>query len=327
LDCSEQKAIGFLPKSVINHTGKNTSETIAGGDIRIFTIKTDGSNIEEMSFIQPLANPTKRGLTLRNISSIKEEILLRSTFFQHFDRIIIDWKYLYGKENAIISKESGWIKRQGLKLIVDFSSGINLFPDLRLVNNDSLEFLKSMKAIKSVIDKMNLLGAGDLILKKHRMIENNFSKEKYSESLQKTLKDICQYSATYKINVHLRTTSGRNGLNLEQASALIHSVKEPNFYIAPVTALILKDPQEVEKNIALLKNLKFRLFLVGAPEEDLFGTHWNNTKAIINFPDQQVLKKLFFTVPGSIMVLEGVYHGPDEEYMDVKILDNLENDD
>ena len=171
---------------------------------------------------------------------------------------------------------------------------------------------------------MNLLGASDLILKKHRMIENNFSREKFYESLQSTLKEICQYSVKYKINVHLRTASGRNSIKLEQASALVQSVNEPNLYIAPATAFILNNPDEFEKNLALLKNLKFRIFLVGAPEKDIFGTHWNHTKPITDFPDQQAIKKLLMSNSESAMVLDALYHGPDEEYMDIKTIENLQ---
>ncbi|GAH10163.1 unnamed protein product, partial [marine sediment metagenome] len=65
---------------VVNQTGKNSAKTIAGGDIRIFSVTTKGSNVEEIPFIPLTSNPTKRGLTLRNISSVKEEILLRPTF-------------------------------------------------------------------------------------------------------------------------------------------------------------------------------------------------------------------------------------------------------
>lgn len=323
LDCTEQKAIGFLPKSVVKQTGKNSRKTIAGGDIRIFTIKTEENNIEAIPYIQALANPVKRGLSLRNISSIKEEILLRPTFFQHFDRIIIDWKYLYEKEESILAKESGWINRQGLQLIVDFSSGINLFPDLRLVNNDSLEYIRSMEAVKAVIDKMNLLGAKDLILKKHRMIENNFTSEKFNESFQNTLKEICRYSEKYKINVHLRMVSGRNGGNLEQTSALVQSVKEPNLYVAPVTAHILNNPDEFGNSLELLKNLKFRIVLISAPEKDIFGTLWNISKPISDYPDQQALKKLLMSNPESALVLDGIFNGPDDEYLDIKTIEKL----
>jgi hypothetical protein len=180
-----------------------------------------------------------------------------------------------------------------------------------------------METIKSVIDKMKLLGASDLILKKHRMIENNFTREKFYESFKSTLKEICKYSVKHKINVHLRTSSGQNSLNLEQASVLVDSVNEPNLYVAPVTALILNNPNEFEKNSALLNNLKYRIFLVATPEKDIFGTQWNNTKPITDFPDQQTLKKLLLSNPESTLVLEALYHGPDEEYMDLKTLENL----
>ncbi len=321
LDCSEQKAIGYLPKSVVNKTGKNTGKTISGGDIRIFTVKIEENNMEDIPFIQPVPNPVNRGLTLRNISSIKEEILLRPTFFQHFDRIIIDWKYLLEKEKSILANESGWINRQGLKVIVDFSSGINLFPDLRLVNNDSLEYNRSMEDIKSVIDKMAVLGASDLIITTHRTIENNFTMEKFNESLQNTIKEICRYSAKYKINVNLRMTSGRNSANLEQISALVKSVNEPNLYVSPVAALILDNPDEFGKNLALLKNLKFRILLVGAPEKDIYGTLWNINKPINDFPDKQALKQLLLSNPECALVLDGLYCDPDVEYKDIKTIE------
>ena len=118
---------------------------------------------------------------------------------------------------SILANESGWINQQGLKLIVDFSSGLNLFPDLRLVNNDSLEYVRSMESIKSVIDKMTVLGASDLIITRHRMIENNFTREQFFKSLNHTLKEICQYSAKNDINVNLRITSGSNAATLEQS--------------------------------------------------------------------------------------------------------------
>ena len=51
---------------------------------------------------KPVSNPVNRGLPLRNIISVKREILLRPTFFQHFDRITVDWKYLSDKEKSAL---------------------------------------------------------------------------------------------------------------------------------------------------------------------------------------------------------------------------------
>jgi hypothetical protein len=322
LDCAEQKAIGFQPKSVISKAGKNTGKIITGGDVRIFNIKLEENNMEEIPFIQPTPNPVGRGLTLRNISSVKEEILLRPTFFQHFDRVVIDWKYLRDKEMSVLTNESGWIKLQGLKLIVDFSSGINLFPDLRLVNNDSPEYGRSIESIKSIIDKMAVLGASDLILTTHRMIENNFTREEFTKSMQNTIKEICQYSAKQKINVNLKLASGRNPGNLEQMSTLVSSVNEPNLYVSPAAALLLGNPDELNKNITLLKKMKLRNLFVSSPEKDIYGTLWNINKPISDFSDKQALNRLLSTSLEGALILDGIYCDQDEEYLDIKIIEN-----
>ncbi len=323
IDCSEQKAIGFQPKIVVSKAGKNTGKTIAGGDVRIFNIKIEGNNIEDIPFIQPSPNPVNRGLTLRNITSVKQEILLRPTFFQHFDKVIIDWKYLVNKDKAIIAEESGWINRQGLKVIVDFSSGINLFPDLRLVNNDSLEFNRSMATIKSVIDKMAVLGARDLVLTTHRTVENNFTNEEFEESIKNTIKEICRYSAREMINVNLKMTYGRNAANLGQISSIVKSVNEANLYVSPATALILSNPDEFDKNLALLKNLKLRLLFVSAFEKDIYNSLWNINKTISDFPEKQKLKLMLSANPESTLILDAIYCDRDEEYLDIKTIENL----
>jgi len=322
IDCSEQNAVGFLPKTVINHTGKNNSKTIAGGAIRIFSVKTEDKSIDDIAFIQPKPNPVNRGLTLRNISSIKEEILLRPTFFQHFDRIIIDWKYLFEKEKTVLEAESGWIKRQGLKVIVDFSSGINLFPDLRLINNDSIEFNRSLEVIKSVIDKMGILGAEDLIICAHRSVENNFSEQQFNESIKNTIKEICQYCGKLNINVNFRMTPGRNPGNLEQISSFVSQVNEPNLYVAPVAALLLENTDKFGKNLELLQNFKYRILLVAAPEMDIYGTLWNLNKQITSFPDQLTLKKLLQANPKCALMLDGICNTKDEEYLEIKLVEN-----
>ena len=323
VDCSEQKATGFLPKSEINNTGKNSKTTIAGGDIRIFTIQLEENNIKEIPYIKPQPNPVNRGLALRNISSVKKEILLRPTFFQHFDRVLIDWKYLLEKEQSVLANESGWMSRQGLKLIVDLSSGINLFPDLRLVNNDPLEFNRSLEMIKSVLDKMAVLGVEDLILSSHRLVENNFTEKEFDESMHQTIKVLCHYAAKHNINVNFKMAPGRKPGNLQQVEAFVKSVNEPNLFVAPVTASILGNSETIGQNVDLLKSLKFRILLVAAPERDIFGTLWNTNKPITDFEPKAEIKQVLSTNPESTLILDGLYNSQDEEYKDIRSIENL----
>ena len=45
-----------------------------------------------------------RLLPLRRATSIKEEILARPTFFEHFDGVCVDWSYLHEREKAALPK-------------------------------------------------------------------------------------------------------------------------------------------------------------------------------------------------------------------------------
>ncbi|MFA7491617.1 MAG: TIM barrel protein, partial [Mariniphaga sp.] len=259
---------------------------------------------------------------LRNISSIKEEILLRPTFFQHFDRVVIDWKYLQQKEKSFLAEESGWIKRQGLKLIVDFSSGINLFPDLRLVNNHP-EYAQSMATIKSVIEKLNILGAKDMIITTHRKVENNYSEQQFDESIRKSVKEICQNATKYGINVHLRITPGSSPYSVKQSQEFVEKINEPNFYVAPSTALILYNQADYKIAPESLKNMKMRILLVSAPETDPYGKLWNVNMPIHNFPNKQAIKQVLGTISDCVLLLDGIYDDKNEEYLDIKSIINL----
>jgi hypothetical protein len=325
IDCEEKKAIGYLPKNVKNSTGENTKGTISGGDIRIFSVKIVEKNIELIPRIYPLPNPQNRGINLGKVLSVKEEILLRPTFFQHFDRVMIDWKYLFQREDSVLSEESGWIKQQGLKVLVDLSSGINLFPDLRLVNNDSGEYVHSLKIIKCVIDKMALLGANDLIMTTHRSIENNFTPAQFKESLTKTMKELCQYSARHNINIHLRLTVARDPLTLEEAAELVSSISEPNFFVAPSLALMLSDATDREKMRDALRNLKFSILLISAYEKDIRGELWNLNLPLNKYGSKKEVIDLLQWAPGKIQMLDALYKNKDEEYEDVRFLDESIN--
>jgi hypothetical protein len=323
IDVSERKATGFLPKSVRQDPGGNTGKSIAAGDVRIFRVEMDESNFEVMPFIQPVSNQVNRGLSMGNSSSLKSEILLRPTFFEHFDRVTVDWKYLYNKEKSALQQESVWIKSQGLKIIVDLSSGINLFPDLRIVNNDSAEYSKSMAVIRSVIEKMSLLGAGDIILTSHRTIENNFTDEEFSKSVVNTLKVICQEVAGRGINLHLRLCPGKFASQPEQAKNLQLLVDEANFYIAPSLAMLAGDPENLKKNIEILNDLKYSILFIAAPEKDMNGKLWNTSFPLFKYKQYDDIKPVLQMAKDKILLLDGIYNDKDEEYLEIKNLEEL----
>ncbi|MEG1543754.1 MAG: hypothetical protein RR382_04410 [Tannerellaceae bacterium] len=190
-DCSEMKAIGYAPKVTnVKLVGQNTANKIAGGNVRIFLVQLNGEAVKLLPEVVPVANPSGRALVLRNVLNAKEEILSRPTFFAHYDRVVLDWRYLSTKEKEALQQESGWLTRQKVKISVDLTSGLNLFPDLRIVNNDPPLYQKSMNIMKGIIDKMALLGADELLIASQRSVENNYTPQQFKASLIESFQEL-----------------------------------------------------------------------------------------------------------------------------------------
>ncbi len=177
LDQSEKTAVGYLPEGIHGaRLGTNGKDRIAGGDVRIFSIRLSERDVGVIPHIVPPPRPLRRALPIRNAVLIKEEILKRPTFFQNYDSVVVDWKYLWERKPEALRKEAQWIGLQNLRVMVDLTSGIDLYPQLRLIDNSSPDYADSRAVIRDVMDKMQILRARDLILSLHRFPENNFTR-------------------------------------------------------------------------------------------------------------------------------------------------------
>ena len=209
LDTAERAETGFVPAgSERVPLGTNTASTIAGGDIRIFAVRVNETGVAEVSHRAPGPRPKGVVLSLRDARSIKEEILRRPTFFQHFDGVMVDWRYLHEREKDALAREAGWIKRQGLVVMADLSAGINLYPDLRLLDNVHADYEASMAAIADVMAKMQIIGARQLLLSLHRLPENNY--EGGWEGFAPALKRLAVEAAGHGITLYLRGAPGKS---------------------------------------------------------------------------------------------------------------------
>ena len=324
-DCTEMKAVGYTPKVMLNiPLGKNRSNQIAGGNVRIFRVRlSNDAQIEVMPVCQPTPNKTGRSLVLRNILNIKEEILSRPTFFEHYDRAVIDWRYLHQREKAILEEESGWLKRQQLKLTVDLTSGLNLYPDLRIVNNDATFYEKSMNTMKTIIDKMACLGADELLISTQRKIENNYTMEQFDSSLRESFQVLADYATKKNIRLILRQSVGRTPDTLEGLQLLVQDVNRPNFTLAPALSLMVDHQQDLEADLKRLKQMNIRDFLISIPQKDIHGQLWNSNAPIHTTTCPEVVKKILKQFPDAHYIMDGLYASPDEEYLDCKFIDTF----
>jgi len=322
IDAAERDAQGFVPEGVAaTALGRNTPTTIAGGDFRVFDVRVKETAIVEIAHEVPSPRPRLRALTLRGPRSIKEAILARPTFFEHFDGVVVDWRNLHERERAALQHEAGWINRQGLRVYVDLSSGIDLYPTLRLIDNDPDEYGRSMAVINDVLDKAKILGARDVILSLHRHPENNFSGEQTQAAFVSALQAICARAAGRGITLHLRTALARPPWNLGEMKTLLDRVGAKNLKVAASTAVLGHDGASVET----VRNLKDRLglWLVAGPGDDVTGTFWNAHVPVHRIASTDSIARWLSLAPDVPVASDAVLENQDEEYLEARALDRL----
>jgi len=320
LDQSEKGAIGYVPEGLEKaDLGKSGKKTIAGGDIRIFAVRVREENVEEIAHVAPPARPQGRALVLREARSVKEEVLARPSFFEHFDSVVVDWRYLRERGKEDLEREDGWIGLQKLKLFIDLTSGINFYPNLRLVDNIRADYLASLAAIEDVMGKMEILRAHDLILSLHRYPENNFTRQQSWQSFETTLRQLCERASRQEVTVHLRLSLSKPPEDLDKAVEFVERVGAANLRLAPSTSFLLAKKTNLSEARRLLKD-KVGLWLVDTPRVDIVGRVWNGHASIRGYQDRQSLAKILSLAPQAPLVLDGVYKNHDDEYMDAKSL-------
>jgi hypothetical protein len=308
---SEKEAVGYTPEGVDGRgIGANSETTIAGGEIRIFTVKVREQGVRATIGGAPAPRPRGRVLPLRHIESIQREILARPTFFEHFDGVLVDWRYVGEREESALRKEAGWLRRQGVNIYVDLSSSVNLYPELRLINNFEPDYQASLGAITNVINKMPALGAHDLLISLHRHPENNFSDTQTKDELVITLRRLAAEAAARHITVHLRMTFGKPPWSLGEAWALMDRVGATNLLLASATALMSgADYPRVSKN-------RLGLWLVAGARRDIAGAVWDTHAPWREGINAGKAPLWHTTAPEVPVVFDAVYTNQDEEYLD-----------
>jgi hypothetical protein len=322
LDSAETSAAGCWPEGVSGpDLGRDTEHTIAGGSMRVFQIKVREASLEEIPHLPPPRRPTGRILPVGHPNSIKAAILARPTFFEHFDGIVADWRYLHDREIQTLKDEADWLGRQRLRIMVDLSSGLNLYPTLRIINNLTDDYAASMAMITNLIVKMEAFGARDLILSLHRYPENNFTDEQSLTSFKSTLNTLATEASRHSIALHLRLTLGKPPWNLEAADTLLSQIDANNLRLAVSTALLAND-RPTPKQERILRE-RTGLWLAAGSERDFTGSLWNVHAPLSQVQNLAPTANLIKLCPRAPILCDTVFNTFDEEYQAAQALDRV----
>jgi hypothetical protein len=312
-----------LPEGIdASSPGFSSSDRIAGGDVRVFAVRVKEAGVTEIPSVAIPPQPRGLAVPLRQGASIEEQILAQPSFFEHFDGVVVQGRYLLERESSALRDEAAWLRSQGVRLFVDLSAQVDLYPGLRLIDNLPADYQASMKAIADVLDKMCLFGAHDLILSLHRYPENNFTGAQTQAAFETTLRALARQAASNLITIHLRMAFGKPPSTLADLNALLDKVGSSNLRMAASTALLARTTDSPQAR-QILKD-KLGLWLVAASRTDAAGVLWDAHAPLHQAPDLGPIAAWLAAAPERPMLLDSVTSNSDEAYLEALQLAGLQ---
>ncbi len=313
IDISERSEIGFLPEGFEKtDCGKHSDKTIAGVDVRIFEVRVQEQNVVEIPHNIPDPNPKNRFLSLRGHRPLKEQILMRPSFFQYFDGVVIDWKYLHERTAETVKKEAAWLHRQKVRIAVDFTSGMNLFPDLRLVKNDMPEYEKSLRMIREVIDKAAIWNAETVIIRGHNP-PTIYDEQQAFKDMREAYAFLGKYAQSKKITLAIRigTCYPRDITEMKQVAEA-----DPDHTIRFIPSLShLNELFGINPSKENLDKTAF--ILMTSALNDLFnGVYWTENAPLYKGISETDAFKIIHKCKDIPLFFDAFYENQDEEYRD-----------
>jgi hypothetical protein len=314
IDPRAKKAVGYWPTGhEKNAGGESRKTTIAGGDIRLFSISVKE---EDVQVLPPVAAPTSirdRFLAFRNVRHLKEAVLASPTFFHHFDGAMVDWTYLRDRDRVRAEYEAGWLTRQRLRVLADLRPGLNFYPDLTLLDTLQFRYDESATAIDDILDKMVLLGSLGAVVSLHRSPENHCDADRAHDRFLAGVRDLCRRAGERGITLYLESHPHKWHAKTEDMLCFIDKVNASNLRFALNAAHAVMMGEKVAKLIAAAGD-RLGLVLLSAPRVDAFGQQYDAHLPIHTADwDPAPLKAL--NVP---LVLDADYRSWDDTYRDIK---------
>ena len=339
LDQADKRQLGYLPDGYQGTPlGNSTASTIAGADTRLFAVSlSDSSSLHFLPHIQPKPPPTGVGLHLRNIhGSIRQEVLLMPTFFQHFSMVVVDADYVMSRDELSLKQEGQWLQSQGLEVTVDATPSINVFPDLRLTRDSFGLHNTTLSAFTSLLHKMAALGSHNLTLSLHAFTAGKTQAE---ADFNATLHFITHLATPLNITVSM-LDARKNPFELLPLSRALDSYGLPDMSIVLNLARLISYGEGAKPDSIIQR--RSPLLYVSAPAWDSLGIGYalNLPISCANSTGRAQVADMLRHVctlrlcpyqggptpssrPVYPLILDGAYKNHDELLADVQLLEKI----
>jgi sugar phosphate isomerase/epimerase len=218
----------------------------------------------------------------------------------------VDWTYLLKRDAEQIKRDRPWLERQQLRVLVDFTSGLNHFPELTLLDLLPAPYAESVARMDDVLSKMKLAGATDAVIATHMPPEMGATPDQIEESFKRDLRDLCRRAKERGITLYLQNRPGRWRGSVPEVLRLIDDLGADNLLFALNTSLA--DIREASTQAGN----RLGMVLASAPGKSVGEMQRPVSEGGL---DLAALEKV--QVP---VVLDGAHAGPDDVFRDEQAL-------
>jgi hypothetical protein len=310
----ERESVGYWPMEYTgNDGGSDDASNIAGGQMRLFAVEIDEAQLR----CKPaLAMPKPHGNWLVSMprgGRMQTEILQCPTFSQNYSGLKIEWDYLLEADKQQLERESAWLRRQKTDIVVDFSSGLNFYPDLTLLNSFPPYFNDSAAKMEDVFDKMIMLGASKAIITLHRKPDNHWGRERTEEEFVLQVGRLCDAASKRGISILLQPHATRWVDTTARANEFLDAVGHENLRIALNTGHLLIAGEDPGAAVATA-GTRLGAVLFSSPTRDRYGQWYDSHSP---FSGDHIPKSVFGDPADRddvLFILDGDYLDIDSAY-------------
>lgn len=290
-------------------------------DVRMFVLTVDGLELEDKREIAVPDRSAGRYLKLKPGATIREQIASCPTIASHFEGVKVDARYFMEREKGVLEYEAGYVKRRAMQLIVDFSSLMNHYPDISLLDNIDERYAANLELIAGTLDKAALYGCTRAVINLHRNAENHITAGDADECFAKTIGRIAAMCRERGMALYVQNgTPARHGFLMPRLVEWIDS-HHLDVRIAWNIGHSLIGREDLAELAAGYGN-RISALMLSAPAKDIHGQFTDTHRPLGRSPFAEAIA----SAAGSILqnkaldftAFDAVYRDFDEVYRDIK---------
>lgn len=300
--------------------------SIEGTDIKLYKIWLQKMNVIVKEKIDIEDKSIRRMISLHNLDNLRNTLLTMETLDQYFSGINIDAEYLSRLDIRKAKSEGAYFKRTKLNMAVDFTSLLNFYPKLTIVDNIPERYQESLDEIKDVFEKMSYYGATKAIFSLHRMPENFFSEEQTYEAFLNNYREIANIAEKYDIIIYIENNPWKLRFSeqgrMDQTIQFIDELGVANVMAVLNLSHVIASEED---SIELLKRYSdtIGIIKISAPAKDVYGQLYDTHNAIKGSKYEDLVRQVIHCCDESNInadiCYDAIYKSWDEVYEDIRV--------